>query len=130
MTINWVTNKPSFSFIPKVRKRASEKALEIAKAVWQGAVDRTPVRSGELRASWNLSKGSPDFSTVGLASGASRNSGVPLPSPTMPNLKASALSSARYFVSNGKEYVIPVEFGSTTVIPHLMLTNAIRSVDL
>jgi len=125
MSLSWKSPKPSFSFIPKVRRAAAQHALDLAEAVWQGAVDRTPVRSGELRASWTLSKGKPIFATVG-----NRSTNSVLPPPSMPKLKATVLGSAKFFVSNGKSYGPHVEYGSSTIMPHLMLTRAIQSVDI
>lgn len=124
----WVSPKPTKSFIPKVRRQAAQRALDIAEAIWIGVVDRTPAVSGELRASWNLSRGKPDLSVVGKING-SPASGSPLASPTMPKLKAGALTSAKFYVTNGKSYGPLVEFGSPTNIPRLMFTQAIRSIE-
>lgn len=127
MKVSWVTPKPSFSFIPRVRKAASQKALDLATTIWQGTVDRTPVGSGELRASWNLSRGSPDYSVVGEKDSSPGPGAVVVASPTAPNLKAGVLSSARYYVSNGKTYAIHVELGSSSIKPALMMTRAIQA---
>ena len=130
MKLQWVTPVPSKSFIPKLRKRTSEKTLELAQAVWTGVVERTPVGSGELRASWNLSLGAPNYQTVGAVDSSPGPSGAPLPPPTLPNIQAANLRNARYFVANGKTYAGYVEFGSPTTAPSLMLERAVRSVDL
>jgi len=128
MKISWVTPKPAFSFIPKVRKAASQKALDMATAIWQGTVDRTPVGSGELRASWNLSRGRPDFSVVGEKDSSPGPGLVAVAKPTAPNLTAGVLSSARYYVANGKLYAKHVELGSASIRPHLMMTRAIQAI--
>jgi len=122
--ITWRTPKPSFSFIPKVRRNVAQRALNIAQLVWQGTVDRTPVASGELRASWTLSKGRPNFIDI---SGSSV--GI-LPAPSMPIIPITTLGSAKFFISNGKSYVGHVEYGSPTNTPRLMLTRAIQAIDL
>jgi len=127
MSIKWVSVPPLRGFMPRLRRETAQKALSIAEAVWKGAVDRTPVASGELRASWNLSQGKPDFTTVGGVEGPDKFS-VPLPPPVMPKLKAGVLSSAKYFVSNGKKYAGYVEYGSPTTRPVLMLARAIEAV--
>lgn len=124
----WASPKPTKSFMPKVRRQTAERALNIAEAIWTGAVNGTPVNSGELRASWNLSRGKPDLSVVGKINGSSANTS-PLAAPTMPKLKAGALTSAKFYVTNGKEYGPLVEFGSPTNVPRLMFTQAIRSVE-
>lgn len=127
--ISWSTAKPSFSFIPKLRKEAAQLTLDIAIQVWNGAVDRTPVQSGELRASWNISPGKPSFAVFGLPdSAAARIS--PLPKPGLPLLKVGSLRRPKFFVSNGKTYGPYVENGSATNVPQLMLTRAIMSVGL
>jgi hypothetical protein len=38
------------------------------------------------------------------------------------------LRMAKYFVANGKAYSRAVEFGSSTNIPHLMLTRSVQSI--
>ena len=125
MSLKWKSPKPSFSFIPRVRRDVAQHTLNIAQEVWQGAVDRTDVDTGDLRASWNLSQGRPNLATV-----SGGISGSPLPAPTMLNLAVTALSKAKFFVSNGKHYVVHVEYGSPTITPRLMLTRAIQAVDL
>lgn len=125
MRLRWISPKPVESFVPKIRRKAAEHTLEIAQAVWLGAVNRTPVATGELRASWNLSQGGPDFSFVGHGVSSGQ-----LPPPSMPGLEVQALSSSKFFVTNGKPYAGHVEFGSSTIMPHLMLTRAIQAVDL
>lgn len=126
--LSWASAKPSFSFIPKLRKEAAQFTLDIAVAVWNGAVDRTPVQSGELRASWNISPGKPSFAVVG-ASDSAAAAISPLPRPSLPMLKVGSLRRPKFFVSNGKTYASYVEFGSATNVPRLMLTRAIMSVD-
>lgn len=129
MKLVWKTPKPTFSFIPKLRLAVSQHALDLALQVWNGAVDRTPTLSGELRASWNVSKGSPNYKVVGLPRSSPGPSLSPLPRPTAPALVAGSLRSAKYFVTNGKSYAGHVELGSVTVPPHLMLTRAIQAID-
>ena len=127
MKIEWVTPKPTRSFIPKLKKRASEKTLELAKAVWLGAVERSPVASGEFRASWNISQGVPNYNTVGSPDSSPGSSGASLPPPTMPNIEVAPLRNARYFVSNGKEYAGYIEYGSITLPPRLVLQRSIEA---
>ncbi len=127
MRLTWVTPPPTKRFIPRLRMQASKYALDIAKAVWQGAVDRTPVASGELRASWNLSFGAPNYSTVGDATSSPGRSVAPLPPPSMPNLKPVPLRNAKYYVSNGKEYSGYVEYGTVTIPPQMMLDRAVKA---
>lgn len=128
--VNWVTSKPTLSFIPFLKKRASKRALEIAQQVWQGAVDRTPVGSGELRASWNLTAGQPSFHTVGEKNSSPGSASGTVPLPAMPKITPLPLRTARYFVSNGKGYAGHVEFGSISIQPHLMLARAVQAVDV
>lgn len=127
--ITWIGPKPTRSFIPKVRLAASRHALNIAKAVWVGVVDRTHVDSGELRASWNLSARKPNYTTVGPSDSATLLA-TPLPKPTLPIIRPTILRNARYYVTNGKTYARSEEFGSPTNTPVLMLTRAVQSVEL
>ncbi len=129
MKLSWITPKPTKSFIPKLRRQASQRVIDIATAVWQGAVDRTPTRSGELRASWNLTPGRPSFESVGNPDSAPDVT-TALPKPVAPVLKPTVLLQAKYFISNGKSYARYVEFGSSSISPHLMLTRSVRAVEL
>ncbi len=130
MNITWSTPKPSTSFIPKLRKEAAQKSLDIAIQIWKGAVNRTPVASGELRASWNLSTNVPNFTTVGDSNSSPGRTDSILPKPTVQKIVPGPLGSTRYFISNGKSYARKVEFGTRSISPHLMLTRAVRAVDL
>lgn len=126
MRLVWTTPKPTDSFIPKLKKAVSQLALDKAMNIWLGVVDRTLVDSGELRASWNLSVGKPDFTTVGEAHSSPGSAGGTLPKPSRPKLQAVPLINARYFVANGKTYGPHVEFGTQSIRPQLMLTRAIQ----
>lgn len=128
MRLFWKTTKPTASFIPKLKVKASKIASDIALQVWNGAVDRTPVASGELRASWNLSVGRPNFTTVGNKNSSPGVGVSALPRPVTPALVKVPLNKARYFIANGKSYANNVEHGSNTIRPHLMLTRAVQSI--
>jgi len=108
---------------------ASQRAIDIATQVFEGAVDRTRVNSGELRASWNLSKGFPSFVVVGKADSSPGNTGTVLPKPTAP-VFTPTIFGQKYFVTNGKTYAVFEEFGTATQTPQLMLTRAVQAVDL
>jgi hypothetical protein len=127
MRVYWTTPKPTLSFIPFLKRHVARKALRVATEVWDLTVDLTPVQSGELRASWNLSQGKPNYTTVGLP-GSSSNFASPLPRPSKPNLPEVDLNDAVYFVTNGKSYASYVEYGSKTNAPRLMLSRAIQIV--
>jgi hypothetical protein len=125
MRVYWKSGTPLASFIPFLKLRVVKKAMETATTVWEIAVDLTPVNSGELRASWNLSQGEPNFTTVGSPDGASR-SGVPIGKPGKPILPEVDLSDAVFYVTNGKRYASYVEYGSPNNPPRLMLTRAVQ----
>ena len=128
--ITWYTAKPTKSFIPFLKTKAAKKSLDVAKAIWKGAVDRTPVGSGELRASWNLSVGSPSYKVVGSTDSSPGPSAATIPSPSMPNIRVPNIGQAKFYVTNGKSYARYVEYGSKTITPRLMLTRAVMSVGL
>lgn len=125
MRVYWATSRPTASFIPFLKRRVVKKALDVATRVWDLAVDLTPVRSGELRASWNLTQGSPSYDVVGLPDSAS-DFGSPMPRPAKPNLPDVDLSDAVFYVTNGKKYAPYVEYGTKNNPPRLMLTRAIQ----
>lgn len=128
MRLTWTNGTPVARFIPFLRNRASVKTLNVAKAVWQGAVDRSPVASGELRASWNLSVGAPNYETVGDSNRSPGKLSVPLPPPTLPSIQPLPLKNAKYFVANGKEYASFVEYGTVSISPQLMLSRSVAAV--
>lgn len=131
MNVTWSYNPPNRHFLPKLRRQASKKALDIALNIWENAVSFSPVASGELRASWDVSRGSPSYLVVGKADSSPGKLGAPLPPPPPPNVTPSAsLFQSKYYITNGKTYAGYVEYGSATIPPQLMLTRAVRAAKL
>lgn len=91
--------------------------------IWSDLMVYTPVQTGQLRASWNVSEGAPDYSTVD--SGGSISS--PLPPPQQPRL---ALRDAfpEVFICNGKPYAGYVEDGTAKMGPRGMVARALANV--
>jgi hypothetical protein len=102
---------------------AKNRALEIAEKVFVGVVERTPVRTGQLRASWRASLGSVDTSKVFHTDPAS-----PLPPPIFP-LKVVPVNSIIH-ISNSHKYVIPIEFGHSKQAPYGMVRVTLASLGL
>jgi len=125
--ITWKTGLP-----PQIDKRLKEavekKAYDLANLVFKGVVSRTPVRTGQLRASWNVSPDSPNFNTVGPREKSTGSAAAPLSPPPPASFQRSR--TATYHVSNGKTYAEQVEFGSPTNRPHLMLARTLASLGL
>lgn len=127
MRVYWKSATPLASFIPFLKRRVSRTALESATKIWEIAVDLTPVNSGELRASWNLSQGEPNYATVGSPE-SSKRSGPPMGKPGKPVLPMVDLNDSVFYVTNGKRYAPYVEYGSPKNAPRLMLTRAVQIV--
>ena len=126
MTIQWIGGRPNVK--GDLKKFLETELFKAASDVHRGVVYRTPARSGELRASWNLSADSPDFSTVGSPNKSPRNVEVPLASPGTPGFIKS--KSGVYYVTNGKAYAGLVEDGGPNNEAHHMLDRTLDSLDL
>jgi len=100
---------------------AKDRALQLAKKIYDGIVIRTPVRTGSLRASWRASLGQPDYSTIN--NGDPDN---PLPPPVFPLTKATLHDTIH--ISNGQKYVLPIEFGWSSQAPQGMVRVTLSSL--
>ena len=119
MTIQWTTGKPR-QVEAALKKQLADSVFALAEEVHTNVILFTPVQTGELRASWNLSANKPNFKTVGPRKGVSKDR-VTVP----PHRKAKQVKGAyKYYVSNGKRYVQAVEHGTPKMAPRHMLRRA------
>lgn len=95
--------------------------LDLMYKIWDGIIMRTPVRTGQARASWNMSKGSPDFSTV--------DEGEGLAPPPKPSVSIKDGEYPEIFIANGKRYINYLEFGASTQAPAGMVQVTIDSLE-
>lgn len=102
----------------------SEEIAELANSVFNGCVDRTPVRSGNLRASWRIEYGgSPDMSSFVI--GGTPDS--PMSAPTAGKIPKGALN---VYIVNCTPYADLVEDGGPKNPPHHMLALTLQSLGL
>ena len=117
MSLEWVTATPD-TWLNRLVGRIKNRPCKLAQEVFKLAVMRTPARTGQLRASWNLSRDVPNYSTVDVGGAP----GIPLQPPATPKCSERA---ATYVVANGKSYAGYVENGSPTTEPKKMLARAV-----
>jgi hypothetical protein len=88
--------------------------------LYTAIVSKTPVDTGQVRASWNLSKDSPNFTTV--------DEGTDLPPPQTPKLRLKKYEYPLVFISNGKPYVDLLESGSSRQAPAGMVAISMAEI--
>lgn len=104
----------------KIGEAVKEKTVRIANFLFTEIVNGTPVYTGQLRASWNISAQLPNYTTVD--SGGAK--GSPLPPPVLPKL-ASLPDYPTIFICNGKVYASIIEYGTAKAAPAAMVRLAI-----
>lgn len=105
----------------KLTGQAGERSGRIARQIYSGVVKRTPVLKGDLRASWNVSVGQPDYT---LTTGGSEAN--PLPPKPFPDLRIKQLDII--YISNGQPYARKMEYGGSNKAPQGMLRVTIASI--
>jgi hypothetical protein len=98
-------------FRSRIGENVKQKAERITQKLIDEFIDRSPVRTGNFRAAWNVSEGSPIFKYVLDGSTLSI-----LPAPKF-NVKASTLFPV-FFITNGQPYAQKLESGTSTQAPH------------
>jgi len=86
-----------------ITKDLQTNVKSLATKVYNKIVARTPVDTGQARASWNMSKNNPDFSTVDTGRG--------LPAPEAPKITFAGGEYPLIHISNGKPYIWRLENG-------------------
>lgn len=100
-------------------KRVAERT---AQKVYDGVVKRSPVYSGQFRASWNISQGAPNYATAD-------SGGSPASPLTAPKQKAKLFGPPYVlFVANGKPYAQKLEEGSSDQAPHGIMRATLASL--
>jgi len=106
-------------------EQVSEAAVKsYVRAIYLGAVNRSPVETGSYRASWRVGFGAPDESTT--TGGAP---GLPLPRPPFYWPKGYKLGET-VFVSNNKPYAMAIERGHSHQAPTGVLALAVASASI
>lgn len=110
-------------FIGHVEDMAKKRTLELSKKIFEGIVARTPVLTGNARASWQASLYAPDFTR---ATGGTKDS--PLAPPTFP--LTSAPLGAKVYISNATPYIMPLEYGWSNKAPQGMVRVTLASLGI
>lgn len=106
-----------------IKEDTIEHTKQLASQVFRGVVLRTPVRTGQTRASWRKSVGKVDRTTVDFGG----RPGAPLQPPSNPNIKMTKLD--KIFVTNRKPHIIYLENGSPTTEPTAMMAATLASIE-
>ena len=109
-------------FMMSVRDSVKKKSIELATAVFEGVVDRSPVYTGNFRASWRMSHTTEDLSETDSGSADS-----PLPAPRAPRL-SNVPDFPVIYVTNARPYSIKLEYGWSKQAPSGIVRTTIDSL--
>jgi hypothetical protein len=98
-------------FRSRIGEGVKRKAERITQDLVTEFVDRSPVRTGNFRAAWNVSEGFPVFKYVLDGSVLAI-----LPAPKF-NVKARTQFPV-FYITNGQPYAFQLERGTSTQAPH------------
>lgn len=121
MSFRFIWRRDPLAFAGHVEGVAKKRTLEVAKAVYDGIVARTPVRTGSARASWRASLNAPDTSRV-----IHKSSESPLAPPTFP-IREMPLYG-KVYISNSTPYITALEFGWSQQAPAGMVRVTLASL--
>lgn len=94
----------------KLRESASQKAVRITQKLVDSFIARSPVFSGNFRASWNVSEGKATY--IRIESGAPQ---VVLPPPV---IRVTAVGNLPvFYITNGQPYANALEYGWSNQAP-------------
>lgn len=111
MTQKSTWNVNPLDFMTDVNLSIQKRTLEVANAIFEGVVDRSPVFTGNFRASWRMSHTIEDLS---ISDGGSSES--PLPAPRTPSL-ANLPKIPIIFITNAQPYALRLEYGWSKQAP-------------
>lgn len=114
-------SSPPLEFQAEVTSELELRVRELVKKIFEGIVERTPVDSGSLRASWRVAIGNMDTSVT-----VQQTNNPPLgpPSFSLGEFKVGDL----IFISNSLPYVWIVEYGSSQQAPQGMVRVTLASL--
>lgn len=120
-SVEWNTDIMDFAdeLKDEVKRACEESALQFYAKV----IEYTPVRTGDLRASWQISVSTPSFS---YATGGSEI--APQQAPTVPQSIPGLPDFPIIYVTNGAPYVGYVNDGSPTNAPVHMVERALDAI--
>lgn len=116
---SWTINPKQFA--KEIDKDVGKLTAKIALFVVKGVVSLSPYRTGQFRASWNMTVNSSDDSKVFA------NPGQVIP-PQSYQLIRGLTSKDKVIVSNAHDYGIYLENGSPTTIPTGMVRKTVAKI--
>lgn len=94
----------------RLRESVSQKAVRVAQGLLDSFISRSPVYSGNFRASWNVSEGKATY--VRISSGSVYATLPP------PKIKIVATNSFPvFYITNGQPYAQALEYGWSNQAP-------------
>lgn len=114
-------SKSPKSFGEAVKASVYELTRDRALAIFNYAVEHSPVDTGAYRASWTIAEGAPDYFYVGRQ----LKRGQVMAPPPPPRL--STKFYRKFFVANGSPYALQLENGWSNQAPLGVLRQAIKA---
>lgn len=121
MGMDWDTSPDAV--VAFVAEETKKHTYETAYKLWDAIMELSPVRTGQYRASWNMTVDQPKYTTVDVGGAP----GSPLPPPKRPYLRASSGLPTVYIV-NGKPYAERIEYGWSGQAPFGVVINAMAII--
>lgn len=125
MSITWDWGKDPLTFVEEVEKGAVKLTKEVAQAVFEGVVRRSPVLTGKFRASWRVSVNAPDYVVPPRIVPGSQ---PVIPAPDWPGINVRI--GDLIYISNGAPYGERLENGWSQQAPNGMLALTLAEVGL
>lgn len=121
MNISKTWDIDPMDFAQKVQGDIVDLTVNVAERIFNGVVSRTPVYTGNLRASWVVGTGESSYNVTG---GSPNNV---LPPPTFPaGLKA--MKPQLIYIMNTTPYAGLVEFGGPKNVPRAMVQQTLSAL--
>jgi hypothetical protein len=121
MNISKTWDVDPLEFLPKVQGDIVDLTVTIAERIFDGVVSRTPVYTGNLRASWVVGVGENYYRATG---GSPSNV---LPPPTFP-AGLRSMKPQLIYIMNTTPYAGLVEFGGPKNIPRAMVQQTLSAL--
>lgn len=106
----------------KLNESVKQKVERVSNKLYLDIFNNTPVLTGQLQASWNITHTFPDFSTIDI--GGSEQS----PMVNIPKKISNLPDSPIVYICNGKPYAYMIEYGYSKKAPNGMVRLAISKL--
>lgn len=123
MSIQQITDE---GFLDVILDDVADVSLALAKRVFKGVVDKTPVRTGQARYSWHVGIDAPDTRTLDHGTKILQKPRFPGHITRQVLRKERSVSSLH--VSNSKHYIVYLENGSPTTRAYGMVATTLAEL--